>query len=185
MNIIIALGSSAKKKRKTMNYKIDFNYGIGSALPVSLFVELKSEVDIFQVWDDIQEYNCRDIILYGNIKENVDALKFLNSCLVGNNFHVSTVVPFPAMPSVMTSSVVTFSEHKDLVMRRDLTELQGLRYEDTVVLTTNDVKIVNVVRSHFLKHRVKARIMSVLNIDLLDAKLYDVIPYFGEILNAY
>ena len=40
-----------------MNYKIDFNYGLGSALPVSLFVELKSKVDIFRVWDDIQEYN--------------------------------------------------------------------------------------------------------------------------------
>lgn len=171
-----------------MNYKIDFNYGLGSALPVSLFIELKSKVDIFRVWDDIQEYNCRDVILYGNIKENVDALRFLNSSLIGNNFCVSVVIPADTlllMKDIIASSVIIFSEHKNLVMRRDLDALQSLRYEDVIVLTADDVKIVNAVRSYFLKHRVKARLMSVLNLELLDAKLYDVAPYYGEILNAY
>ena len=171
-----------------MNYKIDFNYGLGSALPVSLFVELKSKVDIFRVWDDIQEYNCRDVILYGNIKENTNALRFLNSSLICNRFCVSVVIPADTlllMKDIIASSVVIFSEHKNLVMRRDLDALQSLRYEDVIVLKADDVKIVNAVRSYFLKHRVKARLMSVLNLELLDAKLYDVAPYYGEILNAY
>ena len=157
----------------------DFNNGLGR-LPVSVFINLEGTMNIFSFWDTIQELQCRDIIFYGNIYSNTNELRFLNSMLISHGFYVSIIYNCPKIPETVANSFIAFTD--EIIMKKQLLQyLKNLTIEDVVVLSQPNMKIVRGIRQYFLGHGIKARLMNSVKTGLIENKLYDVIPYTGEI----
>lgn len=181
-------------------YEISFNDGLG-IFPVSLFVELEKHLvsTLFEVWDKIQEYECRDIIFYGDIQEYIkknfvflEALNFLTSRLVGAGFHTSVILNSienkEILQKLIASRLIVFftSDVKNSTYFRERVNfLAELSNNDIIIMYPKSLKEFLFVRSYFIEKKIKAKVLLesaalIRNKDFIDNKIYDIGLYKGE-----
>lgn len=170
-----------------MKYKLDFNKNLG-VLPVSLFIDIDEndkKIKIFEVWDKVQEYNCRDIIFYGNIGSNIQELNFLTSRLIANMYYASVILPDTNYIMDLTASrlIVFFLSDvsNSTYFKQNVTRLMDLRENDIIIIHPSSMKELSFVRTYFINNKVRAKIMveAVSEEELLNNKIYDIYPYGG------
>jgi hypothetical protein len=183
-----------------MKYKIDFNNTLG-VFPVSLFIEIEEndKIKIFEVWDKIQEYSCRDVIFHGNTKQyknNVSELTFLSTRLIANVIHTSIIlseVDDTLFKELYASRLIVFfnsNTSNSTYFKNNVQQLSYLSTKDIIILNPTSLKEFLFTRQYLIEKEIKAKIMLKMKtldnqenlfIDLLKNKIYDIYPYYGEI----
>jgi len=171
-----------------MKYKIDFNKKLGK-LPVSLFVDI-DKIKIFDVWDSIIEYDCRDIIFSGDIINNMKELGFLLGRLAINAYHTSIIIT-----ELNDTSILELQPHRFIIFfdsnvqnsthfKARIELFKKLTNNDVIILHPKSLKEFIFTRQELIRQQVKAKVMvKLLNIseeDVLKNKIYDVDIYNGE-----
>lgn len=173
-----------------MEYKIDFNHGLG-VLPVSLFIKIDEKPLIFDMWDKIKEYNCADIIFYGDIWKYVKELNFLTSTLHTNMHHTTILVldlNNEMQLEIMAGRLVVFfksNRQNATYFKHRIQLLKNLTEKDVIILNPTSVKDFLFTRQILINKEIKAKIMLDTNaeigyLDLLDNKVYDIYLYNGK-----
>jgi len=174
-----------------MEYTIKFNDGL-SLFPVSLFVKVSEIVELQDVWNSIIQENIGDVILYGKIKENLENLLFLNSRLISNRIHVSTIIneiDQQIIETLISTKLIVFfnSDLKNSTnFKFSVNILANLSQQDIIIISPKTVKELVFMRQYFLEHKIKAKIMinhSTVHFfvvdTLLQEKIYDIDLYKG------
>ena len=168
---------------------IDYNENIGSMLPVSLFVEFERSDSIAEsineFYNSIISYGLQDVILYGDIASNIDSLNFLVSRLLIEGMYVSIVISDITYASkTIASSLICFVQSKDLISKKKLQILKSLRDSDNLILLVSSNKDLLYIRNFLINNKIKSKILAK-GVIILEAKVYDVYPYTGEVLDSY
>jgi len=177
-----------------LKYSIRFNNNLG-VFPVSLFIEVEEKIKIFEVWDKIQEYNCIDIIFYGNLKDNVQEFNFLSSRLISNMYHVSAILSDYALLKDITSSriIIFFDSNtsNSTNFKNRVAVFKYLSNRDIIILNPSSFKELMFTRQYFINNEIKANIMvkcpspsltTGFNMDtLIENKIFDIRIYEGEV----
>lgn len=172
-----------------INYSIEFNEGIG-AFPVSLFLEVGDKIkNIFDIWDRVQEMNCRDVIFYGNIEGNIHEINFINSRLISNGFHTSVICKSKLMEKLVASRIIVLftADVKNVTFfKNKINEFKNLSENDILIIEPMRMKECLFVRQYLINNNIKAKVMINLKNDITKEKLlengvYDLYIYDGEI----
>ena len=171
-----------------MEYKTGFNKKLGR-LPVSLFVDI-DKIKIFNVWDSIIGYDCRDVIFSGDIINNTRELGFLLGRLTNSAYHTSIIIT-----ELNDTSILELQPHRFIIFfdsnvqnatyfKARIELFKRLADNDIIILHPKSLKEFIFTRQELIRHQVKAKIMiKLLNIseeDVLKNKIYDVDIYNGE-----
>lgn len=174
-----------------MKYKIDFNNGLGIS-PASLFVNIDEKIKLFDVIDTIREKDCADIIIYGDLEQNLNELKLLTSSLIVDRYHISIIIPEinndSFLQELRANRLIVFFDsdvNNSTNFKHRIKLLKLLSKNDLIVLHPTSIKEFLFTRQYLINSEINAEILlkdssKVSKEDLLSNKIYDVDIYYGD-----
>jgi len=115
-------------------------------------------------------------------------LRFLNNSLIGSGFHVSVIVPQNSLlmtEKISANSIIIFCD-LNIVKKQNIEFLKHFQLNDKLIFVDDQIKHLKFFRNKLLEKNIQMKIFTVCSDkDLLQLKIYDIFPYYGEILDAH
>jgi len=175
-----------------MKVKRAFNGYLGFE-PVSTVVDLMSglryEVTLDANYKMIKGEGTKDVMFQGAIIPNLTFLKWICCRLMSENHYLSVILNTNEFEKIEPDSLIVHRIILIVDQNIPIIQLQTLSQKltdsDIILVTTDDVKVLNMIKSRIDKVECKAHIyinMSQLDsMRLLSAGFTTIYPYFGDI----
>ena len=176
----------------TSNY-IDFNFGLGF-LPISQFIEITKGSEESKTTTQIDEMYgkislLKDVIIYGDITNQFETLKYFYLLLEKNGFIVSTFLKYEELNEKLLSAMVGYLVvyMKDSQIVNFFKSANFLSKGDKVIVDTGDIKLLRFVNKSILDKKAEFKVMFVskskefLN-EILANQIFNLIPVNEDFL---
>ena len=176
----------------TSNY-IDFNFGLGF-FPVSQYLQIglglgepKPISYLDEIYNKMSIY--KDIIIYGNVVDQFDQLKYFYLLLEKNGFIISTFLKYEELNEKLLSAMVGYliMYMKDSQIVNFFKSANFLSKGDKVIVDTSDIKLLRFVNKSILDKKAEFKVMFVskskefLN-EILANQIFNLIPVNEDFL---